>query len=136
MPSEPSDSPASGPTRRPATPREPTDLDDLAGLMLEEAGGRDAGRAARTLTPGSGARLKQTVLAVRAGRRLQEHTTPGPATIQVLRGTAVVGLPDGQQTVPAGSWMVIPDQPHDLEAVGDTAVLLTVAPAGRQGEAG
>ena len=115
------------PRREPSAPDGPLELDQLAAELLAQAEELDAGRAARTLTPGAGSALKQTVLALRAGRRLQEHTAPGPATLQVLRGTVVLGTDDHRQSVDAGGWAVVPEEVHDLEAVSDSVVLLTVA---------
>jgi quercetin dioxygenase-like cupin family protein len=87
----------------------------------------DAGRSARTLTPGAGADLKQTVLALTAGNRLQEHRTPGPATIQVLKGQVRLGSDAAELELLTGQWAPIPDEVHDLVALTDSAVLLTVA---------
>ena len=97
--------------------------------LLQQARGLDAGRAARTLTPGAGGALKQTVLALVGGARLAEHTTPGPATIQVLSGHVRLGTTAGGTELVAGQWAPVPDELHDLTATSDAAVLLTVAAA-------
>jgi quercetin dioxygenase-like cupin family protein len=57
-----------------------------AAKLLERVAAAPAGRAALTLVPGSGAPLKQTLLAFRGGVQLAEHDAPGAATLQVLRG--------------------------------------------------
>lgn len=118
--------------RRPGhTPEGPVSLRAMADELLEQARELDAGRSGRTLTPGTGTATKQTLLALTGGQVLQEHRTPGPATIQMLRGRAVLGLPDTEETLEEGTWTAIPDEPHDLEAVTDTVALLTVsAPSG------
>lgn len=115
------------PRRAPTAPEGPVDLQEIGDDLLAQAAELDAGRAARTLTPGAGAPLKQTILALAAGRRLQEHTAPGPATLHVLRGTVVLGVGQERQTVLPGMWAPIPERSHDLEAVSDSIVLLTVA---------
>lgn len=61
-------------------------LTTAAAELLEEARAANAGRAGRTLTPGAGVPLKQTLLALLAGERLNDHDSPGTATLQVLRG--------------------------------------------------
>lgn len=117
--------------RTPTPPDGALDLLAAAEELIAQAHSLDAGRAARTLTPGAGAPLKQTVLALAAGRRLDEHRANGPATIQVLRGEVTLGSGDGEVELSGGQWAVIPDGPHDLVAHSDAALLLTVAPTPR-----
>ena len=76
---------------------------------------------------GHNATLRQTVVALRKGSEMAEHENPGEATLQVLSGRVVL---KGSET----SWegrdndiIVIPDERHSLEALVDSAVLLTVA---------
>jgi quercetin dioxygenase-like cupin family protein len=113
--------------RDPEQPQGAFDLDAAAHELLEQARAQAAGRAARTLTPGAGAPLKQTLLALTAGNRLDEHRAPGPATLQVLLGE--VALRTGADELQLGErhWAVIPSAPHDLRAEADAVVLLTVA---------
>lgn len=115
------------PRRAPATPESHATLATIAEELLDQARGLDAGRSARTLTPGSGGALKQTVLALVAGTRLKEHTTPGPATIQVLSGQVTLGTSSLTVELAAGQWAPIPPELHDLAATSDATVLLTVA---------
>ena len=119
------------PRRTPAAPHAPADLDEIARELLDQARGLDAGRSARTLTPGAGAALKQTLLALVEGSSLSDHTAPGPATIQVLSGDTRLGTSDGTTELTQGQWALIPDEVHDLAAVTDAVVLLTVAPVRR-----
>lgn len=113
--------------REPETPDAPFDLHVAARDLLDQARGLDAGRSARTLTPRVGGPLKQTVLALLAGRKLAEHRAPGPATLQVLEGTVTLATADSSVTLAAGQWAAIPDETHDLAAEADAAVLLTVS---------
>lgn len=108
---------------------DPTDLLEIARELLDEARRNDAGRAARTLTPGAGSPLKQTVLVLTAGASLREHAAPGAATIQVLMGAAHLTSEGTSMPLLAGEWASIPDAVHGLEATEDLAVLLTVASA-------
>lgn len=102
---------------------------DFANELLEEARGLSSGRSARTLTPQVGVTLKQTLMALLEGRKLDEHRAPNRATIQVLRGSLSITAGDQQLDLSEGSWSVIPDQEHDLEAHTDSVVLLTVGQA-------
>jgi quercetin dioxygenase-like cupin family protein len=73
--------------------------------------------------------LRQTVLALTAGSSLDEHESPGEATVQVLRGR--VRLTAGQVAWEgrAGDLLVVPEVRHALQAIEDSAVLLTVSKA-------
>jgi quercetin dioxygenase-like cupin family protein len=106
------------------------DLHAAADGLLDEARQLRAGRSARTLTPGPGAPLKQTLLALTAGQRLQDHVAPGPTTLLGIRGTAVLsGDEHAAVTLNDGVWAACPTGPHALEAISDAVVLITVAPA-------
>lgn len=111
--------------REPATPQEPLDLEAAVDDLLATAAEQSAGRAARTLTPGTGSRLKQTLVALREGRVLDDHVAPGQATLQLLRGDAVLTWDGGTWELPEGCWVTIPSELHRLEARRDTAALIT-----------
>lgn len=114
--------------RSPAAPTEPIDLHAEAGALLEQAATMSAGRAARSLTPGAGAPLTQTLMALLAGRDLQDHGAPGPATLHVISGNGVLTAGDETIELTAGRWTIIPPRTHGVHADGDLVVLLTVAP--------
>lgn len=105
----------------------PTNLDDLAECLLASAVSHSAGRAARTLTPGHDRTLRQTVMALRRDARLDDHTAPGPATLQVLRGHVRLGTVGGTSELREGDWAPIPRSAHDLTARVDSVMVLTVA---------
>jgi quercetin dioxygenase-like cupin family protein len=113
--------------RTPSTPLVPTDLTALGAEMLREAGTLASARTARTLTPGAGSPLKQTVLALRAGAAMQEHVAPGPATLLVLDGEIVLVDGEERHLASRGAWLPIPAGPHRLEATTDAVALITVA---------
>lgn len=113
--------------REPEEPEGVLDLTLTGDELLEIARGLDAGRASRTLTPGAHAPLKQTIVAILEGGRLDPHTTNGKATMHVLHGRVVVTAAGAELALDAGQWAVVPDGQHDLRAESDTVVLMTVA---------
>lgn len=108
------------------TPEPPVSLTDAGASLLDEARSNDNGRAALTLTPAPGGPLKQTLLALTAGHELSEHPTPGPASLHVLEGSATLIVGEDDTAASAGTWLVIPREPHRLRAEQDTLALLTV----------
>lgn len=113
--------------REPSTPTGAFDLAAGGRDLLEQAGAMAAGRAARTLTPGAGALLKQTLVALAEGRNLDEHTAPGPATLQVLSGQVTLRSGDTTLPVAENGWVVLPTEAHALHADQAAVVLITVA---------
>lgn len=101
-------------------------LPELAAAQLAAARASNSGRAARTIWGGRGHALRQTVLALRGGRALGEHESPGEATLQVLVGQVRLNAGEQQWELAAGDYMSIPPTRHDLAAVEDAVVLLTV----------
>jgi quercetin dioxygenase-like cupin family protein len=114
--------------RHPETPDVPLDLDAAGQELLARAGETGPGRTARNLTPGEGAALSQTLLALTSGSQLQDHVANGPATLQVLRGSVTITSGDGDVGVEVGQWATVPRERHGLVANDDSVVLLTVAP--------
>jgi quercetin dioxygenase-like cupin family protein len=104
-----------------------TSLLALVDEHLAEARTSSSGRSARTLHGGQGHVLRQTLIALAAHRRLGEHESPGEATLQVLRGRVRLHAGDETWNGDVGDLVVIPPARHDLEALEDAAVLLTVA---------
>jgi quercetin dioxygenase-like cupin family protein len=89
-----------------------------------------SGRSAHTIHGGHQQVLRQTLLALAAGRSLEEHDSPSEATLQVLSGQV---RRDRHQTWEgtAGDYLVLPTQRHSLTALDDAVVILTVAMPGR-----
>ena len=96
---------------------------------LELAGMAPSGRSAHTVYGGHEHVLRQTLIALRAGRRLDEHENPGEATLQVLHGRVTLVAGEVHWNGSPGDLITIPDSRHSLEAVEDSVVLLTVGKA-------
>jgi quercetin dioxygenase-like cupin family protein len=111
--------------REPSTPEGVIDLDGMVDELLGTATEQRAGRAARTLTPGTGSRLKQTLIALLSGRQLDDHVAPGQATIQVLRGSLTLEWEGHERRLEEGGWAEIPSEMHRVVAEGDSAALVT-----------
>jgi quercetin dioxygenase-like cupin family protein len=102
-------------------------LSALVDRHLEAASTASSGRSAHTVYGGHEHVLRQTLIALRGGSRLDEHQNPGEATLQVLRGRVILIAGGSRWGGSAGDLIAIPHARHSLEAVEDSAVLLTVA---------
>lgn len=92
--------------------------------QLEEARASSAGRSARTLH--SGARLRQVLVALTAGTRMNEHQSPGDATVLCLQGHVTLHTRERTIAVAAGELVDVPPERHDLLADEDALIILTV----------
>jgi quercetin dioxygenase-like cupin family protein len=101
-------------------------LTSMASEKLAEARQAHSGRAAHTIHGGHDHELRQTVMALLAGRELSEHDSPGQASLQVLQGHVRLTAGDDAWDGKAGDYVVIPPQRHSLQAVDDSVVMLTV----------
>jgi quercetin dioxygenase-like cupin family protein len=113
----------------PATPALVGGLEeDLSALLASPAVARD-GRSARTLLKAGPLRL--VLIALGAGGTVQEHTAPGPVTLQAVRGTVSVRAGGRDYALAAGEVLAIPARvPHALHASAPSGVLLTMMLAG------
>ncbi|KHF43442.1 cupin domain-containing protein [Saccharomonospora viridis] len=102
-------------------------LEALARNHLERAAEANAGRSASTVYGGHEHVLRQTVIALAAGATLTEHENPGEATLIVLRGRVRLRSGEDEWDGRTGDLIVIPQARHSLEALEDSAVVLTVA---------
>lgn len=109
---------------------QPESLTALTEDLLAQARAASSGRSAHTVHGGHEHSLRQTVLALAAGFALGEHDSPGEATLQVLAGR--VRLRAGEESVEAaaGDYLLIPPTRHDLAAIEDSVVLLSVVTGG------
>ena len=105
---------------------EKSSLTALAREQLKLARRASSGRSADTVYGGHEHALRQTVIALVAGRELSEHENPGEATVHVLHGRVRLhGDGDSWDGTP-GDLLVVPPARHSLSALEDSVVLLTV----------
>ncbi len=105
-------------------------LTALAREQRELAKAASSGRSARTVFGGHEHVLRQTVIALAAGHGLDEHDSPGDATVHVLHGRVRLRAGEDVWEGSPGDLLVVPAARHSLDALEDSAVLLTV---GRRG---
>jgi quercetin dioxygenase-like cupin family protein len=102
-------------------------LTALAREQLEIARQASSGRSAATVYGGHEHVLRQTLIALTAASTLDEHENPGEATVHVLRGRVRLVSGDVAWEGSPGDLLIVPDARHSLNAIEDSAVLLTVA---------
>ncbi|WP_326826412.1 cupin domain-containing protein [Streptosporangium sp. NBC_01756] len=102
-------------------------LDALVREHLERAAAASTGRSAETVYGGHDHVLRQTLLVLTGGAVLAEHDSPGEATLLVLRGRLRLRSGDTTWDARPGDLLAIPPARHSVEALEDTAFLLSVA---------
>jgi quercetin dioxygenase-like cupin family protein len=102
-------------------------LTALARNQLEVARAASSGRSAQTVSGGHEHALRQTLMAMTAGSTMDDHESPGEATLEVLQGRVrVTNSTAGWDGTP-GDLIVLPRERHGLHAMEDSVVLLTVS---------
>jgi quercetin dioxygenase-like cupin family protein len=102
------------------------DLHALGEELLAAAGESGHGRASRAVIHGD--RQRAVLMAFKPGGALGEHDAPPAATLQVLRGHALLRAGEQEWDLGPGELVPIPQERHSLEVRDeDTVVLLTVA---------
>ncbi len=106
---------------------EKSSLTALARHQLDLAEKASSGRSSHTVYGGHEHVLRQTMIALSAGQRLDEHENPGEATVHVLHGRVRLGAGETSWEGSPGDLLVVPDARHSLAALEPAVVLLTVA---------
>ncbi|KUI11567.1 LuxR family transcriptional regulator [Mycobacterium sp. GA-1285] len=104
-----------------------TSLTALTREQLETARAAKSGRSAHTVYGGHEHSLRQTLIALTGGSELTEHETNGEATLQVLRGRVRLTQETANWEGSEGDHIVVPKSRHGLQALEDSAILLTVS---------
>jgi quercetin dioxygenase-like cupin family protein len=102
-------------------------LEALARQQIISAASAGGGHTADTVYGGHEKVLRQTVIGMTARAVLAEHENPGQATVQVLHGRVRLSAGDLSWEGRTGDLLIVPDARHSLQALEDSAVLLTVA---------
>ncbi len=106
------------PTRLLQLPRETAPLHALA----REAA---SGHTARTLVKLRG--LRVVLMVMRRGSRIPEHTAEADLSLQCLRGRVALGVQGQRLELGAGELLSLARElPHDVEALEDAELLLTL----------
>jgi quercetin dioxygenase-like cupin family protein len=106
-------------------------LTTLVNEQLEVARRASSGRSSQTIHSGRTHPLRQTLIVLAAGRALDDHDSPPEATLQVLQGHVRLATKEDAEEDTwegrAGDFLILPAARHNLEAIDESAVLLTVA---------
>ncbi|SFB32896.1 hypothetical protein SAMN05216266_108182 [Amycolatopsis marina] len=104
---------------------EVTSIHALSAELLEQARAHHAGRAARTIVSSTSQRV--TIIALAEDMELAEHDSPPAATVQVLDGRVRLRTAERDLLLSSGELAPVPPERHAVQAIGEAAVLLTVA---------
>ncbi|NLE71604.1 MAG: LuxR family transcriptional regulator [Actinomycetales bacterium] len=99
----------------------------LARNELEAARRSSAGRSAKTVHGGHEKVLRQTLVALCAGRATDQWENPGEATVHVVTGRVAVATDRATWEGSPGDLIVVPRERTAIRALEDSVVLLTVA---------
>jgi quercetin dioxygenase-like cupin family protein len=99
----------------------------LSADLLAKAASAESGRSSVTVYSRPGARLRQTLMALAAGRVMGEHKSPGDASLLCMQGRVRVRAGDAEVELGPGDLVALPPQRHDVEALEPSVLFLTVA---------
>jgi len=94
---------------------------------IEAARRAPSGRSAKTVHGGHEKVLRQTVIALCAGRGTDQYENPGEATVQVITGRIRLATDSTSWDGGPGDLIVVPQARSSIHAVEDAVILFTVA---------
>lgn len=123
----------SGSTQRPphelSGPVTVLNLLDEADALRREPAWAQSDRNAKTFVKEADLRVVLTIL--KQGAIVREHRVPGTAVVQVLTGRVRLRLPSQEVELPAGRQVILErDLPHDVEALEESAFVISIAWSG------
>lgn len=101
-------------------------LEALTRELRAKVAGATRQIASQTVFGGHEKTLRQTLVVIAAGGQLAEHESPGEATVQVLDGRISVFTATDSWEGRRGDLLIVPDERHGVDALEDSAFLLTV----------
>lgn len=101
-------------------------LNELAEQLLALARAEPGGRVARTVHGDCNMSLRQMVVAWAGGRHAADYQAGGDATVQVIRGRLRITVAGVPTVLKSGDLVDVPPQPHSVEALEDSVLLVTV----------
>lgn len=99
------------------------ELDELVTKEWQKASAAENGRSAVAVLKDG--RLRHTLITLLKGCKMNDHSKPASATLQVLRGAIVVNWESESKTIEHGGFFVLPDAVHNVVATEDCAFLLS-----------
>ena len=101
---------------------------EIAQLRQEDSWKRGTGRSSKTLAKYPDLRIVLTLL--QAGAHVKEHKTGGRISIQGVMGRMRLHVPERTVELTPGKLLALDTEvPHDVEAIEESAFLLTVCVA-------
>jgi quercetin dioxygenase-like cupin family protein len=121
------------PPQRMASPVLAFDLAHEVARLHEQAAWQHGDRNAKTLVKEADFRV--VLLALRAGARMEEHRAAGRISVQTLAGHLRLHTAGSNVDLPIGRLVILErDIPHSVEALDESAFLLTIAWQGVHGD--
>jgi quercetin dioxygenase-like cupin family protein len=102
-------------------------INALAEDRLATAMTARSGRSSVTVYGRTGARLRQTVVALAPQQVMGKHKSPGDGSLLCLRGRIVLRADQSDAELGPGDLVAVPPQRHAVEALEPSVLLLTVA---------
>ena len=99
---------------------------ELQQLRTKDSWQRETGRSSKTLAKYPDFRI--VLILMKSGTRMRQHRAEGRVSIQQLKGQVCIHLDHRKVDMPAGRLLVLDcGVLHDVEALEDSALLLTIS---------